>query len=256
MRFSFHVIMVSILKWLFLVLSDRIPGVTTITSGTRLFISRGTPTDFSQMKNKGVVSNYYGTSFCWSIMNKHILFYSLYQSITLIRKLFWYPKLKNKKTKKTTGNRIFFVSRKSLGFIYSWPDTISKKCSFEQEMTHIHRGALECHPGFSYHCEIKNALKCSAAFRLMRERERRKGSWKKVGDVERKGVTTHVSEKERGKIDKLSNRMGGLLGLRLLDPSGWIHFERYSKRSLLAKWRLRRNGQESAKSWILRNDWI
>lgn len=99
MRFSFHVIMVSILKWLFLVLSDRIPGVTTITSGTRLFISRGMPTDFSQMKNKGVVSNYYGTSFCWSIMNKHILFYSLYQSITLIRKLFWYPKLKNKKTK-------------------------------------------------------------------------------------------------------------------------------------------------------------
>lgn len=64
MRFSFHVIMVSILKWLFLVLSDRIPGVTTITSGTCLFISRGIPTDFSQMKNKGVVSNYYGTSFC------------------------------------------------------------------------------------------------------------------------------------------------------------------------------------------------
>lgn len=28
--------------------------------------------------------------------------------------------------------------------------------------------------------------------------ERREGSWNKAGDVERKGVTTHVSEKRQG----------------------------------------------------------
>ena len=35
-----------------------------------------------------------------------------------------------------------------------------KKCSCEQEMTHAHWGALECHLGFSDDCAIKNALKC------------------------------------------------------------------------------------------------
>lgn len=89
------------------------------------FIFRGMLIDFSQMKNKGLVSDYHGASFGWT-MNKLIIFYSIYQSWALIRKqLFWHTRFK----KKLISNRILFVSRKSLGFIYSWPDTISKKKS-------------------------------------------------------------------------------------------------------------------------------
>lgn len=204
-------------------------------------------------KSEGLVSNDYGDSFCQSIMNKCILFHIIDQSITLIRKqLFWYPKFK-KKIPQVIESALLAGSHWDL-FIHGLIQ-FQKKCSFEHEMTHIHWGALECHPGFSYHSEIKNALKCSAAFRLTRGKERREGSWNKVDNVERKGVTTYVSEKKEARTDKLSSRTGSLLGLRLLHPSGWIHFTSYSKRSWLAKWQLR-NGQESTKSWILRNEWI